>query len=140
MQEQTVKAATARPQVSGTGPGGEATTPAQAGYLQAMADSHATATLHITHDQVLMVANVVMGSATRRVVQRWQRQRGTGRGWMKVEGPEEFARQEETLGFEMAEFMDELPFPFAVANMLPRRATAGAAEAIAAAAQEVGHG
>lgn len=140
MQQQTVEAAATRPQDSGTGPGREAITPAQAAYLDAMADSFATATIHATHNSVVITANVVMGKVPRRVVQRWERRRGPGKGWVLVEGPDDFGRKEGAIGLEMVELMQRLPFPFEVANMLPRRATAAAIEAIEAAAHEVAHG
>ncbi|SMQ97109.1 hypothetical protein [Xanthomonas fragariae] len=57
--------AVTRTQISGTGPGQEASTPAGAGFdLAAGKDSSAIATLYITHDTVVVVAALAMGQHT----------------------------------------------------------------------------
>ncbi|WP_231895654.1 hypothetical protein [Xanthomonas fragariae] len=50
-----------------------------------------------------------------------------------------FTNEANRISNALAEFMDDLDFPFDLANMLPRRPTAVAETAIAAAAREVAH-
>ncbi|HYG08245.1 MAG TPA: hypothetical protein VD865_17790 [Stenotrophomonas sp.] len=139
MQQQLQAATPARPQIPGTGPGAEATTPAVAAYERAMGECSATITMHVTHDTVVVAAVLHMGQH-RGASQRWERRRGAGQGWKLVEGPRLWTADEERISTELADFMDGLDFPFALANMLPRPASAGAAAAIAAAAEEVSRG
>jgi len=141
MQQQTgmYPAAAARTLALGTGPGAEATTPAVAGYERAMGECSATITMHVTHDAVIVAAVLNMGRH-RGASQLWERRRGSGQGWKLVEGPRLWTDEEERVSTELADFMDGMDFPFALANMLPRKSSAAAAEAIAKAAQEVARG
>ncbi|MCS3807781.1 hypothetical protein FHY19_000773 [Xanthomonas arboricola] len=86
----------------------------------------------------MVVAALTMGhhsSAT----QRWERRRGPGKGWKLISGPQLFTSEADQISNALADFMDDLDFPFDLANMLPRRPTAAAEAAIAAAALEVAH-
>ncbi|MCC4621836.1 hypothetical protein LL965_17805 [Xanthomonas cassavae CFBP 4642] len=134
----TRPAAAARLLASGTGPGPEATTPAVVAYDRGMGDCSATITLHVTHGSVVVTAALNMGSL-REARQSWERRRGSGGGWKLIEGPRLWTAAEDSISTELAEFMDGLDFPFDLANMLPRRPTAAAEAAIAAAALEVAH-
>ncbi|MCT8273379.1 hypothetical protein [Xanthomonas translucens] len=140
------------PPTSGTGPGAEATTAATpatdfrdgtSAYIgidpDAGPDCAAVATVHVTHDTVTVTATITMGQR-HSVSQRWQRRRGPGLGWALIEGPREFVDAEDRISTELGEYLDRLTFPFELANMLPRSRTAGAAAAIAEAAQEVARG
>lgn len=138
MQQQTgmLPAATAPAPALDTEPDAQATMPALAAYQRAVGECSATITLHVTHDAVLVAAVLSMGHHTG-VSQRWERRRGGGSGWRLVEGPRLWSSEQGRISTELADFMDGLDFPFALANMLPRRPSAAAARAIAAAAQEV---
>ncbi|HYG06883.1 MAG TPA: hypothetical protein VD865_10815 [Stenotrophomonas sp.] len=139
MQQQLQAATPARPQIPGTGPGAEATTPAVAAYERALGECSATITMHVTHDTVVVAAVLHMGQH-RGASQRWERRRGAGQGWKLVDGPRLWTADEERISTELANFMDGLDFPFALANMLPRRPSVAVSESIAEAAREVGHG
>lgn len=141
MQQQTGMhpATAARTLALGTGPGLEASTPEVAGDLAIGPDCSAIATIYVTHDTVTIAAVIHMGQRSG-VTQRWQRRRGAGKGWTLVKGPREFVDAEDRISTELGEFMDRLAFPFELANMLPRPASAKAAAAIAMAAQEVSRG
>ncbi|MCL1558318.1 hypothetical protein [Xanthomonas nasturtii] len=131
--------AVTRPQISSAGPGQEATTPAGAAFdIAAGKDCSAIATLYITHDAVVVVAALTMGQH-RSATQRWERRRGAGKGWKLISGPRLFTSEADRISNALAEFMDDLDFPFDLANMLPRRPTAAAEAAITAAAREVAH-
>ena len=136
MQQQLQAATPAGPQIPGTGPGAEANTPAVAGYERAMSECSATITMHVTHDAVIVAAVLNMGQH-RGASQRWERRRGSGQGWRLVEGPRLWTDEEERISPELSDFMEGVSFPFALANMLPRKSSAAAAEVIALAAQEV---
>lgn len=129
--------AATRPPTSGTGPGAEATTPMAQTYVNAVADCRAVITLEVTHNTVAIMATLAMG-VRQSATQRWERRRGAGKGWVLTAGPRRWADEDERLGVELAEYLAGLDFPFALANMLPRRPTAAAIDAIAA-AQEVSH-
>jgi hypothetical protein len=92
----------------------------------------------IDHNRVTITGTLTMGRCPQAVLQVWERRRGPGKGWTLVTGPREFIEHEDALGLELAELLDGLPLPFAVANMLPRPATPATAAAIAEAAKEVG--
>ncbi|AMU99472.1 hypothetical protein [Xanthomonas citri] len=141
MQQQTgTRPATAAlPLASGTGPGAEAITPAVVAYEHGLGECVATITLHVTHGQVVVTAALRMGQL-HQVVQIWERRRGSGNGWKLTAGPRLWTAQEDRISTELAEFMDCLDFPFALANMLPRRPSAAAAMALAEAAREVANG
>lgn len=131
--------AVTRPQISSAGPGQEAITPAVSGFdLAAGKDCSAIATLYITHDAVVVVAVLNMGHHTS-ATQRWERRRGPGKGWKLISGPRRFSNEADRISNALADFMDDLDFPFDLANMLPRRPTAAAEAAIADAAREVAH-
>ncbi|MEC3890684.1 hypothetical protein [Xanthomonas campestris] len=131
--------AVTRPQISSAGPCQEATTPVGAAFdLAAGKDCSAIATLYITHDAVVVVAALTMGQHSS-AAQRWERRRGPGKGWKLISGPRLFTSEAGRISNALAEFMDDLDFPFDLANMLPRRPTAAAKAAIAAAAREVAH-
>jgi hypothetical protein len=146
----TSPATTSPAQASSTGSGAEATTPAepidchrvQAAvariYEGTPGNCHATAIVHVTHDVVVIAAALSMGPY-QTLAQRWERRRDTGTGWKRIEGPHLWTDAEARISTELAKFMDALDFPFALANMLPRRPTAAVIEAIEAAAQEVGN-
>ncbi|QSQ38907.1 hypothetical protein [Xanthomonas translucens] len=133
------------PPTSGTGPGAEANTAATAAT-----DFRAGVSAYIgidpdagpdcaAVDTVTVTATITMGQR-HSVSQRWQRRRGPGLGWALLEGPREFVDAEDRISTELGEYLDRLAFPFELANMLPRSRTAGAAAAIAEAAQEVARG
>ncbi|OAX59092.1 hypothetical protein [Xanthomonas translucens] len=131
--------AVTHPQISGTGPDEEASTPAVTGFdLAAGKDCSAIASLSITHDAVVVVAALAMGQY-RSATQRWERRRSPCKGWKLISGPRLFTSEADRISNALAEFMDDLDFPFELANMLPRRPTAAAEAAIAAAAREVAH-
>jgi len=94
--------------------------------------------IKIDHNRITVIGTLTMGRHPQTVLQVWERRRGPGKGWVRVIGPEDFVDREDALGLELAEFLDGLPFPYAVANMLPRPATPAAAAAMAEAAKEVG--
>ncbi|WEE87246.1 hypothetical protein ACQ3G3_05860 [Xanthomonas oryzae pv. oryzae] len=136
MQQQTGTrpAAAARSLASGTGPNAEASTPAVVAYDRSMGDCSATITMHVTHGAVVVIAKLNMGPL-RQVRQSWERRRGTG--WKLIDGPRLWTTVDDRISTELAEFMDGLDFPFDLANMLPRKASAAAFESIAEAAREV---
>ncbi|WP_254574432.1 hypothetical protein [Stenotrophomonas acidaminiphila] len=93
----------------------------------------ATVVMKITHDTITVLGALSMGQyiAER---QCWAR---TGRGSFKqTSGPEEFVDREDAIGLELAEFMDSISLPVAVANMLPGKRPS--ADAVAEAAMAVG--
>ena len=92
--------------------------------------------INISHNTVTLTATLQMGGSPQVITRTWHRHKGSGRGW--VGRDHEFIANESRIGVELAEFMDSLPFPYAVANMLPgKRASA---EAVAEAAKVVAHG
>jgi hypothetical protein len=102
--------------------------------LRSFADDECSAivVLRITHDTITMTGTLNMGQ---HIAERqcWER---TGRGSFKqASGPEEFVDQENTIGLELAEFMDGISLPVAVANMLPGKRPS--ADAVAEAAKAV---
>ncbi|KFA30911.1 hypothetical protein [Xanthomonas vasicola] len=131
--------AVTRPLTSSAGPGEQAITPAGIGFDLALGkDCSAIATLYITHDAVVVVAALTMGQHSS-ATQRWERRRGPGKGWKLISGPRLFTNEADRISNALADFMDDLDFPFDLANMLPRRPTPAAEAAIAAAALEVAH-
>lgn len=126
--------ATPSPELT-TGTGAEATT-AAANTNRTHAE--ATITMHVTHDQVTICGDLTMGRGVT-VLQRWKRRSGPGKGWWRVDGPMAFDRCADVLSRELADLLDRLPFPYDVANMLPRAATPAAQAAIAQSQQEVAH-
>lgn len=129
---------TARSLESGTGPDAEAITGVQnCAHEQMPPECSATLTLHITHNRVIATAALDMGG--HKVAQRvFERRKSSRPGWVLVNGSEEFADDGHWISAELAKLADRLPFPFAVANMLPgRKASAAAADQ---AAKEVARG
>lgn len=119
--------------------------PADAGATALIRDSHpdqrsladgecsAVVVLRITHDTITLAGSLNMGQ---HIAERqcWTR---TGRGSFKqASGPEEFVDRENTIGLELAEFLDGISLPIGVANMLPAKRPS--TEAVAEAAKAVG--
>lgn len=129
----------ANTQVSGTGPGAKAITgDGLCGLAPTPAKGcSATLTMHITHNQVTVTAQLDMGGhkTAQRVLER---RRGSQAGWVLTGGSEEFAVDGDWISTELATLADRLPFPFDVANMLP--GARASHSAVTAAAQEVAHG
>lgn len=112
--------------VPATGPGVELTT-ATANHHRT-APARAVVTMTITHNQVTIHAELAMGRETS-VMQRWQRRRGAGKGWWRVEGIPSLAAAGDAVSPELAAWLDRMSFPYEVANMLPgERASAAAVE------------
>lgn len=120
------------PAVAGAAP---STAPAQVGVdLVPSRDCTALISVRVSHGHVEIIGSLDMGAVTA-VLQRWERRTGPGKGWALVSGPEEFIEAEQRISTELAEYLDRLPFPFELANMLPgKRARA---EAVGAAAKVV---
>ncbi|MFL0336858.1 hypothetical protein [Stenotrophomonas maltophilia] len=126
------------PQESGTGPAAKASTAGgMCGFDTAQGhDCSATITVHVTHNKVIVTAQLDMGGH-RTVQQVWNRRRGSRAGWVLTKGSYPF-RDQSSISPELAEFVDNLSFPFDVANMLP--GAKASPKAVAAAAQEVANG
>ena len=141
MQQQTGRAltTTARSPDSGTGPDAKASTGVgMCGFDgSAGSDCSATVTLHITHSRVIATAQLNMGSSPRIAQCVLDRRRGSASGWVMVRGSD-FEDESAWISPELAAFSPSLPFPHAVANMLPGRRASAAA--VAMAAQEVANG
>ncbi len=129
----------ANTEVSGTGPGAKAITgDGLCGFTPTPAKGcSATLTMHITHNQVIVTAQLDMGGhkTAHRVLER---RRGNKAGWALTGGCEEFAVDGDWISAELAALADRLPFPFEVANMLP--SVKASHSVVAAAAQEVARG
>ncbi len=124
---------------SGTGPGAKANTVATDGGNcgNPATEPCATLTMHVTHGQVIVTAMLEMGGL--HVAQRvFERRRGNKTGWVMTKGSETFMAEAEWISSELALIGDRIPFPFALANMLPGRKASAAA--VAQAAQEVANG
>lgn len=117
-----------------TGPGVELTT-IHPNHRQ-IPQARAVVTMTVTHDQVTIHAQLAMGRETS-VMQRWQRRRGRGKGWWRVEGIPSLAAAGDAVSPELAAWLDRMGFPYEVANMLPRAASAACSASIDAAAQEL---
>ncbi len=117
-----------------TGPGVELTTitPNHRQTPQA----RAVVTMTVTHDQVTIHAQLAMGRETS-VMQRWERRRGRGKGWWRVEGIASMGAAGAAVSPELAAWLDRMAFPHEVANMLPRAASSACGAVIDAAAQEL---
>lgn len=142
MQQTSGRAMTilTKPLDSGTGPGAEASTGVRncvSGENAAEPCANATITIHVTHGKVIVTAQLDM--AGHRSAQRvFERRRGSASGWVLTNHGRSFSAEAEWISDELAALADRLPFPFAVANMLPgKKASAGA---VAQAAREVSHG
>lgn len=127
------------PQDSGTGPAAKASTAGGLCGFDATQDRDcsATITLRITHNQVIATAQLDMGG--HKVAQRvFERRKGSSAVWVLAKGNEYFADEADWISAELAAFADRLPFPFAVANMLP--GAKASPKTVAQAAQEVANG
>lgn len=132
-------AATATPSPgSSTGPGAEPSTqgviPAETLNLPSP-PCVAEVLVKVDHDRVTLVGTLTMGGQPITSLQQWERRRNSPRGWVRVAGPDEFVDHEDRIGVELAEYLDGLDFPFALANMLPRPASPAAAALVAEAAK-----
>jgi len=96
-------------------------------------DCHAVVTVRITHNHIDFVATLNMGGQRTREV-RWTRRRGSPTGWV-CEAFADRVDAEAALGRELAEYVNQLELPFAVANMLPGKRAC--AEVVAEAAKAV---
>lgn len=124
---------------SSTGPGAKANTGVSHGgdCGNSATESCATLTLHVTHGQVIFTAMLEMGGL--HVAQRvFERRRGNKTGWVMTKGSDTFMAEAEWISSELAGIGDRIPFPFALANMLPGQKASAAA--VAQAAQEVANG
>lgn len=123
-----------------TGPGADTTTPGVNGVDLGGLDRecHAEVHMRIERNRVIFTGVLQMGGRVE-VTKTWERRSGHGGGWI-TKTPEFIQCAEQRLGRELAEYLDGLRFPFEVANLLPRPATAVAAAAREAAAKEVAHG
>ncbi len=111
----TVHTAPARPgQASATGAGEQATTPPDPAR-HALPPVAAVVVLVITADRIVQRADLQMGTGSS-ASRTWHR---VGPGSWRSSDPE-FLNAEDALGLELAEYMDALALPAAVANMLPR--------------------
>lgn len=120
--------------VPATGPGADITT--HTPNHRTTSPAQAVVTMTVTRNEVVVRADLAMGHDSTALA-RWQRRRGAGGGWVLVEGPAVWELKARDISPELADLLDRLPFPFAVANMLPRAATTAALQAIAAAEREV---
>ncbi len=116
-----------------TGPATQATTHAAMRPVTAT-ENRAVLQFTVSPDEILVTAILVMGQ-TRCIEQRWKRR--TRSSWLLAAGPVLWECERNTIGHDLAEFLDRAGVPLAIANMLPRPASDAAAAAIAAAAQEV---
>lgn len=120
--------------VPATGPGEESSTVNTNHH--GTAPAAALVTIAITHNEVVITATLAMGREGT-VMQRWERRRGKGKGWWRVEGAPSLRASGSAVSPELAAWLDRIAFPYEVANMLPGAATPAAQAAIAAAAKEV---
>ena len=136
MSGNTPKTVTPSP-VPATGPGADSTTPGVNGVDLGALDRECHAEVHILieRNRVIFTGVLDMGGRVE-VAKVWERRAGKGGGWI-TNRPEFIQCAEQRLGRELAEFLDGLAFPFEVANLLPRPATAASVAARDAAAKEV---
>jgi len=136
MKQQTElhPAATPCSQQTGTGPAAAQAITVQGVDPAQHPDSTAVLQFVIRPDEIIVTALLVMGTI-RKVEQRWQRR--TRNSWALAGGPPLFDFEKAAVSPDVADFLDRAGVPITVANMLPRRPTGAAGEAIAAAAQEV---
>jgi hypothetical protein len=122
---------------STTGPGADSTTAVvngvDAGALSG--ECHAEVHIRIERNVVVLTGVLVMGGRVEST-KIWERRHGPGPGWVS-RTPDFVESVEDLLGRELAEYLDAIDFPYAVANLLPRPATAAGAAAREAAAKEV---
>lgn len=120
-----------------TGPGADSTTPGVNGVDLGVLDGECHAEIHmrIERNRVVFTGVLQMGGKVE-VTKVWERRAGHGGGWV-TKTPDFIQCAESRLGRELAEFLDGMRFPYDVANLLPRPATAAGATAREAAAKEV---
>lgn len=116
-----------------TGPGAQAITH-QSFDLAHHSDSAAEVLIKVSHDEIVITATLTMGTI-RKVEQRWKRR--SRNSWLLAGGPPIFECEKDAVSPDLADFLDRVGVPMAVANMLPRPASEAAAAAIAVAAEEV---
>jgi hypothetical protein len=119
-----------------TGPGAQAITH-QGFDLAQHPDSTAEVLIKVSHDAIVVIATLTMGTV-RTVEQRWHRR--SRNSWVLDGGPPIFEYEKDAISPDLADFLDRIGVPMAVANMLPRPASEAAAAAIAAAALAVTNG
>lgn len=125
---------------STTGPGAESNTPEVNGVDLGALDRECHAEVHIRIERNLVVITGVLQMGGRiESTKIWARRAGSGGGWVS-RTPDFIQVAEDLIGKELAEYLDGLHFPYDVANLLPRPATAAGAAAREAAAKEVAHG
>ncbi|WP_454261470.1 dATP/dGTP pyrophosphohydrolase domain-containing protein [Pseudoxanthomonas mexicana] len=90
-------------------------------------ECHAEVHMRIERNRVVFTGVLQMGGRIE-VTKVWERRAGKGGGWI-TNRPEFIQCAEQRLGRELAEYLDSLRFPFEVANLLPRPASAVAAAA-----------
>lgn len=120
-----------------TGPGADTTTPGVNGVDLGVLNTECHAEVHIRIERNLVVLTgvLVMGGRIEST-KLWERRHGPGPGWVS-RTPGFVEAVEDLLGKELAEYLDGMDFPYAVANLLPRPATAAGAAAREAAAKAV---
>ena len=112
-----------------TGPGADVTTTTP--NHRTTSPAQAVVTMTVTRNEVVIRADLAMGRSSTALA-RWQRRRGAGGGWVLVEGPAVWELKARDISPELADLLDRLPFPFAVANMLPGKRASAVAVAEAA--------
>lgn len=132
-QQTESRPAAACSQGADTGPATQAITHAAPCPSTAI-DNKAVLQFTVSPDEIVVTAILAMGQ-TRCIEQRWKRR--TRSSWLLVAGPVLWECERDCIGHDLADFLDRAGVPLAIANMLPRPASAAAAAAIAAAAQEV---
>ncbi|NYB77537.1 MAG: hypothetical protein HZS22_07045 [Stenotrophomonas maltophilia] len=130
-QTESASAVGAHPQQSSTGPGAQPTTTADNAPRP---DCSAMLQFAITHDEIRVIAVLVMGQP-RRVEQRWKRR--TLNSWVLQSGPILWEAETDAISHPLADFLDRAGLPIGIAAMLPRQSGPAAAAAIATAASEL---
>ncbi|WP_164276024.1 hypothetical protein [Stenotrophomonas sp. B1-1] len=115
---------------AGTGHGAQPSTDGQVAQR-----CHARIEFEIRADSIVVVAVLTMGR-TVKIEQRWNRRTRTT--WLHAGGPVVWEAEADGLSRELAEWLDSLSLPLAVANLLP--AATASSTAVAQAAQEVANG
>lgn len=115
---------------AGTGHGAQPSTAGQVAHR-----CHVRVEFEIQADSIVVVAVLTMGR-TVKVEQRWNRRTRTT--WLHAGGPVVWDAAADGLSRELADWLDSLGLPLAVANMLPGAVASSTARAKAA--QEVENG
>lgn len=106
--------------------------------VQTPPEPFAEVRVRITHNAVVFTAILGMGGQHVEI-RRWNRYRGHGKGWLAERGGD-FVNAQDRISLELAEYVDRLDFPYAVANMLPGKRSAADCAAAAEAAKAVANG